>query len=531
MSTMAAAHLHSSAVLPMKKLGSISEDEEVKEGETDEPVSQEESLSSPSDVGSPSSSSSSVSEEEEEEQHQQQQQTPPMKSARTEPTEDHPKVCESSEGERANSRREPERGEPINLPLEEEFEKALAEPDGDFCRVMDIGYGDTEDEDMNHMDRRRRVPRRRSSITGVPVTTREYYYAICVGVLLSFNSGYVNGSCLTGLVGQSGRQVQVTSHTGTITVAALALASGDVQEFGFLTSMTLCFFLGSFLAAWLTPNPRPFRIEPSYGPTFLLGAALLTLSSLFAALDRNEKCIFYFASAANGIQNGVSSLYSENLIRSTGFTGTTTDIGIFFGQMLRGNRKNTWRLAIMVSLLFSFWMGGFVALYATTEFVQFSLLVNAVLYLLIGGGVVAFLIFELDISLGAAMLGTWQWKRALLQMHMTFHDPSDDNDESMSSAEQVDALFDQFDTDGSGCIDERELRAALRQAGIFVSKRKSAQMLKRADRDGDGTISRQEWRNIVGACQLDNTMRDNSLRESATSRTTMNTSTTRSFDT
>ena len=77
---------------------------------------------------------------------------------------------------------------------------------------------------------------------------------------------------------------------------------------------------------------------------------MLIISSTLAALEIEEdQFIFYLASFANGIQNGISSIYSEKLIRSTGLTGTLTDIGIFLGQHLRGNRKNTWKLGMFHS--------------------------------------------------------------------------------------------------------------------------------------------------------------------------------------
>lgn len=407
------------------------------------------------------------------------------------------------------------RGEPPNLPLADDYESVLVEQYEAALAAQQAG----EHEEEAGRKRKRTNP------FNAPVTPREYTYAICVGVLLSFNAGYVNGSCLTGLIGNTGRKVNAASNTGTITLAALALASGDVPEFGFLASNTLSYLLGSWIAGILTPNPRAFRIEPSYGPTFLLGAACLTLSSTLSAVEGNEKWIFHLVSMASGIQNGITSLYSKNLIRSTGFTGTSTDIGIFLGQFLRGNRKNTWKLIVMLCLLLSFWLGGLVSLYATTEFLQFSLLVNASLYLLIGMFVVAFLIFELDVSLGAAVLGTGQWKRALQQLNLLgvmdessahLHHCDDCDGGSCCEEDHIDQLFDQFDMDQSGTIDRKELHAALRHAGINISKRQSAQMVKRADKDGDGIISREEFRDMVTEIN-ESGMKD--LSSSATSRT------------
>lgn len=104
---------------------------------------------------------------------------------------------------------------------------------------------------------------------GLPYSKREYAYAICVGVLLSFNAGYVNGSCLSGLVAPSGTERAVTSHTGTTTKSALNLSAGDTSEFGFLVSMLLCFSLGSFIAGSLTPKQKShFESRPAKDQLF-----------------------------------------------------------------------------------------------------------------------------------------------------------------------------------------------------------------------------------------------------------------------
>jgi hypothetical protein len=68
---------------------------------------------------------------------------------------------------------------------------------------------------------------------------------------------------------------------------------------------------------------------------------------------------------ANGVQNGMSSLYSANLLRTTHLTGTTTDIGLLIGASLRGNRVNEWKLWILIGLAVSFWTGSLVGFYGT----------------------------------------------------------------------------------------------------------------------------------------------------------------------
>lgn len=411
----------------------------------------------------------------------------------------------------ANQRQSRHKPPPLPPRILDEFDAALSHEDEEGY-IQEAKKEDSRNTESNQADTNRTKMLRHKLLRYIDTfreydgplksadTFREYVFAICAGVLLSFNSGYVNGSCYSGLVAPSGKQQTVTSYTGTTTDSALDLADGDIQHFGFLISLLLSFALGSFIAGILTPDAAPFRIMSTYGPTFLIGACFLTISSVLAALGSNENFMFYLAAAANGLQNGISSIYSRSLIRSTALSGATTDIGIFIGQCLRGNRANLWRLVVLLCLVASFWTGSFVSFYATSKLLHFSLLVNAGLYSLIGGCLIAFLTFELHISLVAAVFGTWQWKNAMPKLQATFTENFGGVDDVMLSDEHLDKIFDMVDEDHSGDIDFRELRLALRKANIIVSKRWVSSMMKRADTDRNGTISRSEWHAMAMSC-------------------------------
>jgi uncharacterized membrane protein YoaK (UPF0700 family) len=300
--------------------------------------------------------------------------------------------------------------------------------------------------------------------------------------------------------------MQVSGFTTPYTLSALGLAMGDFDTFRFQLCLILSFIFGSFIAGLLTPRATTYRIEPSYGPTFLIGAALLGISSILSALEVNEDFTFYLAATSCGVQNGISSTYSSNLIRSSGMTGSSTDIGIFFGQLARGNYANAWKLIVLFVLAVSFYAGGVVSFFATREFTSLSLLFNSALFLLIGLLLVAFLCYELKISFRSAMLGTWQWQRAAEKLQDAFatKDSMDDsnNNNNALTERQIEEIFERVDVDKSGSIDRDELYNALRQTGVKITKRESNFMMKYADKDGDGVISKREWCDAVqGAYQ------------------------------
>ena len=62
---------------------------------------------------------------------------------------------------------------------------------------------------------------------------------------------------------------------------------------------------------------KPWDLGPEYGPVFLVGSVMLALSCVFGYTDSEGKTLFYFVAMANGLQNGMSSMYSGNLIRTT----------------------------------------------------------------------------------------------------------------------------------------------------------------------------------------------------------------------
>ena len=326
---------------------------------------------------------------------------------------------------------------------------------------------------------------------------REKLYILLAGILLSFNSGYINGACLSGLLLTNGKRVGVSAFTGTYTKSALQLANDQAEDFSLSVRMILCFIFGACISGFLNPRSKAYELGPSYGPTFLIGSLFLFMACMCSILldGSHDEFIFYFAAAANGIQNGMSSMYSGNLIRSTHLTGTSTDIGLIVGQMLRGNFANAWKCFILVSLALSFWLGGIASYFATREFESYSLIFNAVLFFTIGCGCILYLSIHNNISIWQAITGNWKWDVVL---HALQKCNQGDEGNSIISEQFLLELFDRMDADGSGEIDEDELFEALKEAGLAgVTTKQVKMMMKVADDNGDGVISRDEWTALV----------------------------------
>ena len=59
--------------------------------------------------------------------------------------------------------------------------------------------------------------------------------------------------------------------------------------------------------------------------------------------------------------------------------------------------------------------------------------------------------------------------------------------------QEIREAFDLFDTDGSGTIDAKELKVAMRALGFEPKKEEIKKMIADIDKDGSGTIDFEEY--------------------------------------
>ncbi|KAL3906962.1 MAG: hypothetical protein SGARI_003763 [Bacillariaceae sp.] len=337
-------------------------------------------------------------------------------------------------------------------------------------------------------------------------TYREHLFIVVVAMILSFNSGLSNGISLSGMLTPpevTWDQQSTSGFTGVYTASALALAdkSQEIEGFAhevffrFQVFMILSFIAGSCISALLNPRPTPWRLAPMYAPTFLIGSIFMCIAAVISVTEQDGRDhFFYFVAAANGIQNGISSMYSSNLIRTTHLTGTTTDIGLFIGQRLRGNKTNVWKLRILIGLALSFWMGGFLAFFAVKRFTKYTLMFNAAIFLLVFFVVVGFLAVNLHLPIHKALRGAWHWQRALHGLDFRCNSSG-----APKSKEDLKDVFDSMDEDGDGEINAEDLFKGLQKAGLdgdFPLENVQL-MFEVADRNCDGKICLEEFCSLV----------------------------------
>lgn len=331
---------------------------------------------------------------------------------------------------------------------------------------------------------------------------RERLFVIILGVLLSFNTGFSNGITLSGfLTPNSSHWIsQATGgFTSAYTKSAMAVVDTNqqingmpnIEFFGFQICMILSFAGGSFIASLLIPRPVAWRLQPMYAPVFLIGALLMTGAAVLACAEADpahgKVHYFFLVVAANGVQNGLSSMYSANLLRTAGATGATTDVGLYLGQYLRGNRKNTWKLQVLAALLTSLWFGGLMSFYAARAWLNQALIFNASVFALLFLIITGFLAWHMNVAPHKAVLGAVYWHWAMRQLQLR------DSEGDSVDAEAAAAVFYSMDKDMDGYIDIQELDHGLRQAGLTFSAGRLAIMFAVCDRDNCGRLSEDDW--------------------------------------
>merc|ERR1712072_193983 len=76
--------------------------------------------------------------------------------------------------------------------------------------------------------------------------------------------------------------------------------------------------------------------------------------------------------------------------------------------------------------------------------------------------------------------------------------------------EECREAFEMFDIDGSGAIDVRELKAAIKALGMDVSAEELKKMVSDVDKDGNGTIEFPEFLSMMTA-KMSNTATDEEI--------------------
>jgi uncharacterized membrane protein YoaK (UPF0700 family) len=177
----------------------------------------------------------------------------------------------------------------------------------------------------------------------------ETRWIIVGAMLLTFITGSVNAVGLLGIFHGA------TTHvTGTVTSGALALQQGDADEAWRAVGVVAAFFVGALCSGLIIGSPE-VRRGRRYAWALVLEAALLVVA--WVLFVRGHMAGEHVAAMSAGLQNGMLTMWSGAVLRTSHLTGVVTDLGMNLAFTLRGNDRRR-ELKVHGALLVGFFVGG-----------------------------------------------------------------------------------------------------------------------------------------------------------------------------
>lgn len=203
------------------------------------------------------------------------------------------------------------------------------------------------------------------------------------GFFLALNAGFVNA------VGLLGFKHQAVSHlTGTSTFLSLALANQNLQEALHLIFVMLSFVVGASYSGIIIGNTA-LKLGRRYSVALITESLLLFISMLY--LNHGSSVGHFFASAACGLQNAMTSTYSGAIVRTTHVSGLFTDLGVALGLRVRGQKTDSRKIVLYLTLITGFIVGGTAGSVCFVYYQFSAMLVPCVITALIAAGYWLFL--------------------------------------------------------------------------------------------------------------------------------------------
>lgn len=198
------------------------------------------------------------------------------------------------------------------------------------------------------------------------------------GFLLAFNAGYVNA------IGLLGFEHQAVSHlTGISTFLSLELANHNMQAVAHLLLVMVGFIVGAAYSGFIIGNVA-LKLGRNYSLALITESFLLGISMLL--LNHGSLVGHYFASAACGLQNAMTSTYSGAVVRTTHVSGLFTDLGVALGLRVRGQLADTRRIVLYLILIIGFISGGVAGAVCFRQYRFSAILVPCIVTTLLGAG-------------------------------------------------------------------------------------------------------------------------------------------------
>lgn len=192
--------------------------------------------------------------------------------------------------------------------------------------------------------------------------------------LLTGLAGAINAISILGYDGTT-----VSHLTGLVSKVAINLSKGDFSGFWEVFRVILAFFLGAIISGVIT-GERAFYLNKRYG-IIILSIGILIIIPFFL----NVKYSVLLFGFIMGLQNGMVVSFKGVVVRMTHMSGNITDLGVYIGYKLRGNKNEKFITGLipMVAIL-SFTVGGVLGVLLYGVIHNYVFFITSGIYIILG---------------------------------------------------------------------------------------------------------------------------------------------------
>ncbi|MFA7446689.1 MAG: YoaK family protein [Flavobacteriaceae bacterium] len=209
---------------------------------------------------------------------------------------------------------------------------------------------------------------------------RTFTHNLLLAVFFAFVAGLIN---VFGLINLGIFTTNLTGHVGEL---ALSLETFHWKEARKVLFWIAAFGLGSFTSSVMVAFFEEKRQKLSYVLPIIVEILLLSWCILISSESEKNALQILILLYTMGLQNGIVSVVSGKVVRTTHLTGMVTDLGLSLGKLLmrKGNlvfvkRNITLNFAIIVSFI----TGGIASAFLTVSYSEKVLFIPIILLICI----------------------------------------------------------------------------------------------------------------------------------------------------
>ena len=192
--------------------------------------------------------------------------------------------------------------------------------------------------------------------------------------ILTLLAGAINAISIFGYDGTT-----VSHLTGLVSKVSINITKGDFSGFWEVLRVILAFLVGAIVSGFVT-GERAFNLNKRYG--FIIAAiGILVIIPYFLSV-KYSVLLFAFIM---GLQNGMVVSFKGVVVRMTHMSGNITDLGVFIGYKLRGNKneKPITGIIPLVAIL-SFILGGIIGTLLYSSIKNYVFFIFSAIYIILG---------------------------------------------------------------------------------------------------------------------------------------------------